>query len=127
MALAGKQLASDRKGSAMRGLSRAPKPTKKWRTCKGRREWEAAQASDPLTLQPCWVTLLGSRGRHHREWDSRSWELEGGKRETGDGGASSAGPAFRPGQLRAPTKLQAQLSADTKLRLTCKKMAESFW
>lgn len=34
--LAGKQLASDRKGSAMRGLSSAPKPTKKWRTCGGR-------------------------------------------------------------------------------------------
>lgn len=86
VALAGKQLASDRKGSAMRGLSRAPKPTKKWRTCKGRRKWEAAQASDLLTLQPCRVALLGSRGRHHREWDSRSWELEGGKRETGVGG-----------------------------------------
>lgn len=35
MLLAGKQLASDRKGSAIRGLSRAPKPTKKWRTWVG--------------------------------------------------------------------------------------------
>lgn len=35
--LAGKQLASDRKGSAIRGLSRAPKPTKKWSTWGQRR------------------------------------------------------------------------------------------
>lgn len=62
-------------------------------------------------------------------------KLGAGRREKGDGGggvgggegASSAGPALQPGQLRAPTQLQAQLSADTKLRLTCRKMAESFW
>lgn len=56
--LAGKQLVSDRKGSAIRGLSRAPKPTKKWRTWEGREEgWGGCQASYPI---PHLVSHLGS-------------------------------------------------------------------
>lgn len=55
--LAGKQLASDRKGSAIRGLSRAPKPTKKWRTWEGRKEgWVREVKLHTLfpTLCPIW-------------------------------------------------------------------------
>lgn len=59
--LAGKQLASDRKGSAMRGLSRAPKPTKKWRTW-----WEEEKrdgwghVSGFIPSPPHFVSHLGS-------------------------------------------------------------------
>lgn len=54
--LAGKQLVSDRKGSAIRGLSRAPKPTKKWRTWEGREEgWGDVKLHTPFpTLCPIW-------------------------------------------------------------------------
>ena len=55
--LAGKQLASDRKGSAMRGLSSAPKPTKKWRTWRGR---ELGVVVVKAWLRLCMTPIVGA-------------------------------------------------------------------
>ena len=60
--LAGKQLASDRKGSAIRGLRRAPKPTKKCRTWGGRRSGMGRGMVQASYLIPHFVSHLGNKG-----------------------------------------------------------------